>query len=223
MFTKIERKYRDTLSEQRFWRFYLLRALLILALAIFVVIFLGFNAWLVAGICLAILFVLVGVFFWRDMRMVIGGNKPMKFVAKLDAYAKADEKLRLRGLVASLAENNFRTREDLKLAIEYFEQQRPVTAKTGVLEWVLSIAIALASVVAIAYNDEQHMVDNLKLLGIIGPTLQIVLMVVVPMFVVGILARNVFFSQAKIDSILIEDLAYIYVNFDKFATELQAK
>lgn len=223
MFTKIEQNYRSTLSEQRFWRFYLLRALIVLTLAILMVIFLGFNVWLVATICLIVLLILVAMFFWQDMRMVIGGNKPMKFSAKLEAYARADEKLRLRGLVASLAENNFRTRDDLRMAIDYFEKQRPVTTKTGVLEWVLSIAIALASVVAIAYNDDQHMVDNLKLLGIIGPTLQIVLMVVVPMFAVGILARNIFFSQAKIDSILIEDLAYIYVNFDKYVAELKAE
>ena len=46
--------------------------------------------------------------------------------------------------------------------------------------------------------------------------------ILVPVVAVGAVVRKLIFSHTKIEVILVEDLAYIYVNYDKFEAKLNS-
>lgn len=222
MFSEIERVYQQGLAERRFWNYYRLRAFVVIVLAIIAVYIFNFQVWWVAIITATLLFLMVGFFFHQDIKMVIGDTQVGKgWRARLQAYNKCDQDLRLEILAEELRRHNIQTLDDLQLAIGYYSDGRPVKAKAGLSDILLSILVVLLTAVTFAYNDQLGSVNQAKLASIIGPTLQLTLLIVVPMILIGLLARRVFFSHAKIDSILVEDLSYIYVHFDDFAEFLQ--
>lgn len=221
MFSDIEQKYKKGLSEKRFWEFYLKWATPAVVIAVILAVLLGFNSFLVSALVAFLLAFFAVRFFIRDMQMVIPGKMPKSLHEKLAAYTQADDEVRMKNLVHDLRAHHLQTKDDIRITLEYFEKQRPVTTRTSLLEWVLSVAITLASIVALAYDDTDSAVNNLKLIGIIWPTVKIVLVIMVPILVIGVISKKVFFSRAKIDSILVEDLAYIYVNFDLFEDRLK--
>lgn len=219
MFGEIERVYQQSLSERRFWRFYRPRALGALVFALLAIYIFNFEIWLVAIVLAVVLFLMVGYFFYRDIKFVIGDTKVAGsgWRARLQTYDRCDQDLRLEVLIEELCQHNIQTLDDLKLAIDYYSDGRPVKAEAGLSELLLSILVALLAVVTFAYDDQLGTVNQAKLAGIIGPTLQLILIIVVPVILIGFISGKIFYSHAKIDSILIEDLSYIYVNFDDFA------
>lgn len=222
MFSEIEKTYHKGLLERRFWTYYwrLSVPAVVIAIIISEVLHIGIH-WL-ALIMGIILLLLVVNFFVSDIRKVLAGKKHGESLrAKLRVYHEADVAQRLDNLLADLKANHLSSREDIQLALQYFERQRPVRTRSGVLEWALSVALGLASIVALAYNDEMRVVDIPKLAGILWPTIKIVLIIVIPVVIIGFAVSRIFFSRARIDSILVEDLAYIYVNFDKFKAKLK--
>ena len=223
MFTEIEKQYQENLAEHKFWKFYFRFATPVILVATMVTFLLNLNPWLVTGAVMIYLLYLVAHFFNQEVNHILGRRQIHPSLRiKIQAYARADNEYRLNNLLNILHEHNIRTREDLELAIRYFEGRRPVVTKTSLLEWVLTIAITLASVVAIAYDDNSQAINDMKLFHILWPTFRIVLFVMVPGFVIGFISNKVFFSRSKVDSILIEDLSYIYVNYDKFQKKLKS-
>lgn len=213
MFTDIERKYQKELLEKRFWEFYAWRAVPVVVGTIMLVLVLGVNVLVVAILGAVILLGCAVWFFVSDMRMMISGKMPRGWKAKKEAYEKVNEEMRIEGLISDLCAHNLETKDDILLALEYFERRRPMTTKTGLLEWVLSIAIALASIIALAYDETNSVIDEMKLVRIVWPTLRIISVFALPTLLIGGVAKKIFFSRARIDSILVEDLAYIYVNY----------
>lgn len=224
MFSEIEKAYYKGLLEFRFWSYYWRLAIPAVIITIVVSELLHIGAHWVSLVMGIILLLLVIIFFVRDINtaLVDAKAKPVSDIrAKLRIYHEADTERRLNNLLEDLKAHHCTSRDDIQLAFQYFEHQRPVRTRSGILEWVLSAAIGLASIVALAYNDEIHVVDFSKLAGILWPTIKIVLIVVLPIAIIGLIVSQVFFSRARIDSILVEDLAYIYVNFDKFKAKLK--
>lgn len=222
MFSEIERAYQKSLSEKRFWNYYRPRGLVAMVLAVVAVLIFHCELWLVTAVMAVILLLLVGNFFYQDMKLVAHGQKaPRSLPARFTTYEMQNQKLRRDTLVAELQKHHIASLEDLQLAINFYSAQRPVTAKTGLLEWVLSIVVTLASIVALAYDDQLGSVNQTKLIGVVWPTVQLLLIIIIPIMLIGFISGKVFFSHAKIDSILIEDLSYIYVNFDEYAELLQ--
>lgn len=221
MLNELEREYRKSLSVHRFWNFYGLRAIGVIILATILTLAFGVNSWIIAIATIVILFIFVGYFFYVDMKRVIGGKVPRRFSARLQAYADADQKLRLNSLLKDLKRYQINRKDDLRLAIDFFEHNRPVTTKTSLLEWVLSIAITLSSIVAIAYDDSLQAVNTAKLLGILLPSIRVAISILVPVLLIGAISNRIFFSRSQVDTILIEDLAFIYVNYERFESQLK--
>lgn len=221
MFSEIEKTYHQGLLERRFWTYYWRLAVPAVVIAIIVSEFLHIGIHWLALIMGALLLALVVNFFIKDIRKLLSGQKINGLRAQLRAYHEADTNLRRDNLLADLKAHHLSSRDDIQLAFQYFERQRPVRTRSGVLEWALSVALGLASIVALAYNDEMHVVDLAKLAGIFWPTLKIVLIIVIPIVIIGFTVSRIFFSRARIDSILVEDLAYIYVNYDQFKAKLK--
>lgn len=222
MFSEIEKDYRKGLQEARFWRFYGWRSLVAIVLAMVVIFVLGVSSWLAAG-CLSVILVgLVAWFFWKDTKIVLGKRVQRKSVIeRLVEYFREDDKLRVKNLLVDLKRHGVQTREEIKIALDYYERKQPVQAKTGILEWVLSIAVALVSIVVVAYDEASATVDMEKLFNILKPTLGLIVAIIVPIVVAKMVVNFLAVPRAKLDSILVEDLAIIYMQYDKFEDKLK--
>lgn len=219
MFTEIEREYRKGLIERRFWRYYWRRAILAIILASVATVIFGFPSWAASFIIAGVLIILVIIFFIGDAHTLIK-KRPAKAQSWKEAYRSADQQLRLETLLRDLKHHQINTKDEIRLAIDYYQAQRPISTRTSLLEFILSIAIAIMSVLAITYDDQLHTIDSLKLTAIFWPTIKIILIIIIPLLVITFIIRRIFESNIKIDSILIEDLSYIYVNFEKYRSKL---
>lgn len=193
-----------------------------IVLAMVVIFVLGVNSWLAAG-CLSVILVgLVAWFFWKDTKIVLGKRVQRKSVIeRLVEYFREDDKLRVKNLLVDLKRHGVQTREEIKIALDYYERKQPVQAKTGILEWVLSIAVALVSIVVVAYDEASATVDMEKLFNILKPTLGLIVAIIVPIVVAKMVVNFLAVPRAKLDSILVEDLAIIYMQYDKFEDKLK--
>lgn len=222
MFTEIERAYRKGLREQRFSVYYWPKALITIVLTIVLVYGLGFQDWVVYILATAILLGFAIYFLIKDVREIIGERPDLTLYARLRTYFVEDDEVRISNLLVDLYEHGLEEKSDLKLAIDYFERRRPILTRPSLLEWLLSAIVALASLIVIVYDESTGVIDNVKFSAILGATFELSLVVILPIFAVRLFMAHTDSVRRKLDSILVEDLAYIYVNFDEYLEQLEA-
>lgn len=220
MFGEIEREYKKGLPELRFRVYYARLAIPFMIVAYLTSKLLNVNSWLTAAIMGALLLMFVVMYLVKDIRSLSKYEKGMKLSQWFANYNKADEQRRLDSLIVSLRKNNLNTKDDVKLALDHFEQRIPAPSHPGILEIILSISVALMSMTTLAYDEESHAIDFAKFWNILWPTLSVIFIVMIPVVVIAVLVKKFIFSHTKIEAILVEDLAYIYVNYDQFRQAL---
>lgn len=220
MFSEIEKEYRKGLPELRFRAYYARLAIPLMIAAYLASRAFNISSWLTATIMGALLLIIVIMYLVKDIRSLSKYEKGMKLRQWLANYNQADEKRRLDSLMVSLRKNNLNTKDDIKLALDHFEQRVPAPSHPSMLEVILSVSVALMSVVVLAYDEENNIVDFAKFWNLLWSTLSVVFVILVPVVVIGAIVRKLIFSHTKIEVILVEDLAYIYVNYDQFAKKI---
>lgn len=226
MFSEIEKEYKKGLQERRFFAYYWPRAIIVVALALVGDLTFNFNRWLVYGIMVLLLLLFVVMFFLRDFRRGLKQVEPEKLQQtsrrhRIKIILKAEDEIRINNLIADLRRHNLRTKSDLELAINYFERNRPVASKPNLLEWTLSIAVTLSSIVLLAYDTDTGVIDAKKFVSAFGSTMTIALVVLTPVILAKLISARISAARTKVDSFLTEDLAFIYVNFDQYKKQLE--
>lgn len=225
MLSEIEKEYRKGLQERRFNAYYWPRAALVVFAAILGALIFNSHYWWIYGIAVVLLLAFVVIFFLKDIRVAskeyesVRASKGM--VAKLQAYFAADDAMRLDNLIKDLARNQIRTKDELRLTLDYFQNRLPGNSRPNILEWVITTVITLSSIIIVTYDDEMGDINLPKLLSAFGSTVIVALVFLTPIMIFKIIAVSISKSRNKLDTILVEDLAYIYVNFDKFERQLQ--
>ncbi len=228
MFSEIEKEYKKGLQERRFFAFYWPRAILVVVLALVFDLGLNFNRWLIYGIMALLLILFVAVFFLRDWRRGLSRIEPEKLRKtarrhRVKVILKADDEIRINNLVEDLRRHNLRTKSDLELAINYFERNRPVTSKPNLLEWTLSIAVTLSSIVLLAYDTETGVINAQKFVSAFGSTMTIAIVILTPAILAKFISARIASARTKVDSFITEDLAFIYVNYEQYRGQLEGQ
>lgn len=224
MFSEIEREYKKGLQQKRFIAYYWPCATLVVILAVVFALVFSSLRWLIYG-CAVIIFCILAVAFlvwdyhhagklFRSVRI------SKTFSAKLVAYYLADDKHRIDNLISDLARHQIRTKDDLLLTLNYFQSRLPSDTKPNLLGWVLTAVITLSSIVIVAYDGSIGTINLHKLIPIFGSTLVVALLILTPVIIAKIISTTMSISRNKIDSSLVEDLAYIYVHFDQYRGRL---
>ena len=225
MFSDLEKNYQANLPQARFLRYYRPRALVVVLATLAVDLSFEFNRWLVYGVMVAVLLLLILVDFVQDylrMRRDFASIRKAKTLPeRFAAYIAADDRRRLDNLISDLRRHHLHTRSDLLLALQYYERRQRTEAQTSVLEWVLTAAVAILSLVVVAYDDGSRAVDLEKLVTVLAPTFGITLLLLTPFLLAKLISYAIDNSRTKVDTSLVEDLAYIYVNFDHFRERLE--
>lgn len=223
MFDDIEREYEKDLQEKRFLAYYIPRAIVVSLVAILLVIIVKFD-WLVYLCALVLFLSVVVVFFIKEYRHA---HKTVKAVrdstglnAKILAYNNADDSRRINKLVVDLAKHRIHTRDDLLLVLDYFQSRLPSNSKPNLLEWIFTAVVTLSSVVLVTYDDSINAINMHRLAAVLVPTIIVALIILTPFIMAKAIATGIAKNRNKAETSLVQDLAYIYVNFEKYQTKL---
>ncbi len=225
MFSEIEKEYKKGLQQKRFLAYYWPCATLVVILALVFAFIFDSISWIIYGCALVLLLVLVAIFFAWELHYATktfqSVRRSKSLSAKIAAYIIADDKKRIDNLIADLARNDIRTKENLRLTLDYFQSRLPYIAKTSILSWVLTAVITLSSIVIVAYDDSVGTISLQRLIPIFSSTLAVALIILTPFIIVRIISAAISSSRSKVDATLVEDLAYIYVHFELYRTKLE--
>ena len=90
-------------------------------------------------------------------------KKKISFIDKLKVYSNEVKKQNFNKIIQLLRQYNFKTKNDLKLAIDYFNSEKPIKVESDYLGWIVSISLTLSSFIEIAYNNETKTIDTTKI------------------------------------------------------------
>lgn len=223
MFTDIEKEYKKMSKERNFNIYYWCSALSITLIASLISkIFNDFDKFKYYFIYISF-FILILVYFYIDFKNTIKCltiKKKEKKTNILKLYVTQNKKNHINNLLKILTNHNFRTKNDLKLAIDYYNRKQPIQVESSFLAWIVSTALTLSSFVEIAYDSETKSIDYQKISIILGSTIGYIIAFLIPIIIFKIFINSIILPKKKIYSQLSEDLSYIYLNFNKYVNQL---
>lgn len=222
----MEKEYKN-LSKGRFFTFYYWCCVVIIILLSILFSYIFENFTIIKFYFIYItLFALIIIYFYVDFVNIIkilNIKKNEKLLVKIEKYINYNNNNYFDKLIATLKKYNFKTKNDLKLAIDYYNRKQPIKTAPNYLSWFISVTVTISSFIELAYNEITKTFDFEKMSIIINIALQYTLSIAIFVIVVYFLIKLVFFPNNKIYLNIIEDLSYIYLNFNKFKNKLGKK
>lgn len=222
MFKDIEKNYKKNLRETKFNKFYWITSFLLILGSSLLQISDNIKQYFIY----TLLFIFViGYFIINYIKTMKNVNikKKINIIEKLKIYSSEVEKQNFNNIIPLLKQYNFKTKNDLKLAIDYYNSEKPIKVESDYLGWIVSISLTLSSFIEIAYNTETQAIDTTKISVILGSALGIIIGFLIPIIIFKIIINKSFTSKKTIRSNLSDDLSYIYLNFDKYKNQLSKK
>lgn len=219
MFKNIEKSYKNNLRETKFNKFYWTTSLLLILSSSLLQISDKVKPYFIYT--LLFLFV-IGYFLINYIKTMKNVNlkRKINIIDKLKIYSAEVEKQDFNKIIQLLKQYNFKTKNDLKLAIDYYNSEKPIKVESDYLGWIVSFSLTLSSFIEIAYNSETQTIDTTKISVILGSTLGIILGFLIPIMFFKIIINKLFISKKTIRSNLSDNLSYIYLNFNKYKNQL---
>lgn len=210
MFEDLMRKYKKDSREMKFNIFYWFFSILILPFSLY------FNFSLLFVFILLII-ANVSYFLIDYFKIMKNTNAKEKGIkSRIKAYNNKIEKLKFDSIIKLLKQYNIKTKSDLKFAIDYFISEKPIKTVPNLLELIITIFFSLAAFIGVAYNTETKSLNIEMINKTIDSTLAVLLCTLVPILIVKFIIDIFKNPKDKRYTNLINDLSYIYVNFDKF-------
>lgn len=217
MFQEIEKDYKMQLKENKFNKFYWISAIILIALT---TIFKNFfiNKYYIIYIILGILLI---IYFIFDYKKTLKNIKLSNNIIKnLKIYVNQIHASRINCLINNMKKYNIKTKNDIKLTIDYYNNKQPIKIESSYLSWIVSSVLTLSSFIQIAYDSEKQTLDYTKISIILGSSLGIIICLIVPILIIKSIISSIIFSKEKLHSNISEDLTYIYFNFNKYKNQL---
>ena len=222
MFKDIKKNYKKNLRETKFNKFYWITSFLLILGSSLLQISDNIKPYFIY----TLLFIFViGYFIINYIKTMKNVNikKKINIIEKLKIYSSEVKKQNFNNIILLLKQYNFKTKNDLKLAIDYYNSEKPIKVESDYLGWIVSISLTLSSFIEIAYNTETQAIDTTKISVILGSALGIIIGFLIPIIIFKIIINKSFTSKKTIRSNLSDDLSYIYLNFDKYKNQLSKK
>jgi len=217
MFQEIEKDYKKQLKENKFNTFYWVSATILIALTtVFKNFFL--NKYYIIYIILGMLLI---IYFILDYKKTLKNIKLSNNIIKnLKTYVNQIQVNRIDCLINNMKKYNIKTKNDIKLTIDYYNNKQPIKVESSYLGWIVSAVLTLSSFIQIAYDSEKQALDYTKIYIILGSSLGIIICFLVPILIIKSVISSIIFSKEKLHSDISEDLTYIYFNFNKYKNQL---
>lgn len=216
MYSNIEKEYKKELNERKFHTYYCYSIMIITIAVALLSLFFKMSNTLIYILYFSFLVLSILLFFYKNYTKTMKTakiNKKEKFKVKIKEYANQIEAMRITQLAETLRKYNFKTKEDLKLAIEYYSNKQPRKIKSDFWSWIVSISLTFASLIGITYNEAEKRIDQEKLATIMGSTLGFIIIIVFSVWIIKQFINLIIFPKYELYTNLSEDLTYIYLNF----------
>lgn len=218
MFENIEKEYKKNSKEVKFTKFYWTSA--IISTIVFSAVKINNN---IKNYNFITIILLVIAYLIIDYNKTMKDNKKRsknKFINNLKMYLQILKSGNLNNLLILLKKYNFKTKNDLKLAIDYFNSKRSIKIESSFWGHVVSVLVSIASILAIAYDPITQKIDYTKISIIYATSIGYILIAIVPIITIKLIINNIAFSKEKLHLELSDKLSYIYINFDKYKNQL---
>lgn len=218
MFNNIEQEYKKNSFERKLNKLYWLIAILIIVPIYLLSKWLDLPTFVQCVISFGLLLVILFFAFIKDYKKVVKKLKekvPKELKGKLILYVNDKHQEDISNLVKVLLKYNYKTKGDLKIAIDYFNNRRPIKVESSILGWIISLTLTLSSFAELAYNDVTKTIDYDKLSAIVGSALGFVAAFLIIAAAIKFVMRALL-TNKDLRSQLNDDLMTIYLNFDKY-------
>ena len=221
MFNNIEQEYKKNSFERKLNKLYWLIAILIIVPIYLLSKWLDLPTFVQCVIPFGLLLVILFFAFIKDYKKVVKKLKkkvPKELKGKLILYVNDKHKEDISNLVKALLKYNYKTKDDLKIAIDYFNNRRPIKVESSILGWIISLTLTLSSFAELAYNDVTKTIDYDKLSAIVGSALGFIAAFLIIAAAIKFVMRALL-TNKNLRSQLNDDLMTIYLNFDKYKNQ----
>lgn len=170
------------------------------------------------------LFVIISLYFRKDFIEIIKTfNKTKSIKQSLFVQFDKADKDRIDTLLAIIKKYNIKTKNDIKILMEYFNNQKTIKIDSSFFGWIASFALTISSFVELVYNETTQTIEWTKIATIMGTTIGVIICVVFIYMIFYALINSVFLKKDNLHQMLSEDLAHIYFNFNHYKNQLNKK
>lgn len=221
MYKNIEKKYTELNPDNDFDKFY--RRLSFITAPVFYVLFLISSHKILLFIIFILLLLLsIALYFIRDFKNFLNKNDMnLNLLAKFKVYFKLIDDKKISNLVELLKKYNINDKDKLQLSINYYNRKAPIKIESSLLGWVVSFAITLASIVSIGFDENTGKINYNKLNEILGSTLGILIIVLLPILSVRFAINALKSSKDELYKELEDNITHVYVNYDVYKKKLK--
>lgn len=216
MYRDIEREYKKINPEEKFNRYYWKWSLVVGSLYILFYSLIP-SVRPFSFLIYIIIFALAILYYVKDINEALKTEgRKKKFSEKLNLYKEHQQQNTRANLLTLLMKHNIKSKSNIKLIIDYYNAKRPIAIQSSPLGWFLSLVIALASFIEIAYDSQTSSIDYTKISIIFSSAIGMCIVSGMIVIFIKIAINSVILQKKRVYSELEEDLTYIFLNFDKF-------
>lgn len=115
-------------------------------------------------------------------------------------------------LVKILKSQHIKSREEIKILIDYFINRLPISTKTSSIQLFFTTIISLMTFIVVFIDDSTNVFDFEKFIFVFG-----FVIIYIVCYVVYLIIKSIFIkiSNEELHLELIDALIYIYINFDE--------
>lgn len=224
MFTSILNEYKKNSHERKLNIFYWSIALILIILSTIVKTFTKLNTIIMCISLFATLIIAMTIYLIKDYKKITKNQlQEKKLKDKLIIYVKEINKQRINKLIDSLKMYNISNKTNLKLAIDFYNNEKPKKIESDYLGWIVSSALTISSFIKIAYDSQSQTIDLTKLSVIMGSTIGYIIIIIFGIGMIKSIISGIIIPKQKSQSEISEDLTYIYINYNKFKNKLNNK
>lgn len=218
LYEQIERDYKERRPDRDFNLYYFKYSSIIASVYFIVSLVFKFNFFISILIMTLGIIVILIIYIRKDLNNYLTiEEKNLSVIKKFFLYINHknddDEKKELKTIYFLLEKYNIKTKEEIKLIIDYYNVKIPVENKVSILGWIMSAAVSIASFIIIAYDNEKGIIDNTKLFALFNSVFGLILTIIIPILVFKFIISEVTFSKVKLYSELVDKFSYFYINF----------
>lgn len=222
MFTNILNEYKKNSHERKINIFYWSIALILIILSTIIKTFTNLNTIIICISLFATLIIAITIYFIKDYKRITKNQlQEKKLKDKLIIYVEEINKQKINKLIDSLKMYNISNKTNLKLAIDFYNNEKPKKIESDYLGWIVSSALTISSFIEIAYDSQSQTIDTTKLSVIMESTIGYIIIIILGIGMIKSIISGIIIPKQKSQSEISEDLTYIYINYNKYKNKLE--
>ncbi len=205
--------------EKGYWAYYFILVVIFNLLNIIFKI----NNWLLAFITFLIFLISIFIFIYCTIKKSYGNKKFKKhgFIKLLKVSVQNLNSKITDSLIATLKKNNINSKDKIRVLIDYYIKKEPASAKASFTSIIADLFVTIASIVVIAYNGVTNRLNTDIIVNVLYYSFIITMMMALFTFTVKYIFRGIFPEKEYYNSTLLDELTYIYMNFEKYENKFR--